>query len=103
MSCDMICPKNIGIIMDGNGRWAEQQSLPRTVGHTQGMKNLIRIASHAFDCGAKTVTCYSLSSENLKRPVQEVQHILNLIPAYSEPFIEAFYVANKLYHIIYAK
>lgn len=86
-----ICsPENLGIIMDGNGRWAENKSLPRTKGHTAGMINMISIAAHAFDMGAKTVTCYSMSTENLNRPKDEVNHILSLVLDYEEPFLQAF-------------
>ena len=87
----LTCPENIGIIMDGNGRWAQARGLARTAGHTEGMKNLIRLAAHAFERGAKSVTCYSMSTENLHRPADEVQHILGLVSQYAEPFVKAFY------------
>ena len=83
-------PEHVGIIMDGNGRWAEGRSLPRLHGHTAGMKNMMSIAAHAFDRGAKTVTCYSMSAENLNRPKEEVRHILSLVSEYFDPFLKVF-------------
>ncbi len=85
-----IVPKNVGIIMDGNGRWGLEHNNSRKYGHTQGMINLIDICSHAFDLNVKTVTCYCLSLDNLNRAKEEVNHILSLVIDYFEPFIEAF-------------
>lgn len=81
-------PKNIGIIMDGNGRWAESRALARKEGHTRGMVNLLTIASHAFSLGVESLVCYSLSTENLKRERDELDHILGLVIKYFDPFIE---------------
>lgn len=83
-------PRTVGIIMDGNGRWAQARCLERTQGHTQGMINLIRIASAAFEMGAENVICYSLSTENLSREKQELGHILSLVLKYFDAFVEAF-------------
>ncbi len=83
-------PETVGIIMDGNGRWAQSRGLPRTEGHTKGMINLIRIASAAFDLGAKNVVCYSLSTENLSREKTELDHILSLVLRYFNAFVDAF-------------
>lgn len=83
-------PQTVGIIMDGNGRWAEQRNLPRKEGHTKGMINLIKTACAAFDLGAKNVICYSLSTENLHREAEELDHILGLVLRYFDAFLEAF-------------
>jgi undecaprenyl diphosphate synthase len=83
-------PRTVGIIMDGNGRWAEARGLPRKEGHTRGMVNLIEIASAALDMGAHNVICYSLSAENLKREKEELSHILGLVLRYAEAFVGAF-------------
>ena len=83
-------PTHLGLIMDGNGRWAEERGLPRKDGHTAGMVNMISLAAHAFDMGVKTVTCYSMSTENLNRSKDEVDHILSLVLKYFEPFLEEF-------------
>ena len=90
MSDFAFIPKHLGLIMDGNGRWALSHGLPRTDGHTRGMVNMISVASHAFDMGVKTVTCYSMSTENLNREKSEVDHILSLVIKYFDPFLEAF-------------
>lgn len=83
-------PETVGIIMDGNGRWAQARSLPRKEGHTKGMINLIEIASAAFALGAKNVVCYSLSTENLNREKDELEHILSLVLRYFDAFVDAF-------------
>lgn len=81
-------PKTIGIIMDGNGRWAAERGLPRKEGHTMGIQNMISLAAHAFDLGAENFVCYSLSTENLKRDADELSHILNLVIKYFDIFID---------------
>ena len=81
-------PKNIGIIMDGNGRWAMEKGLPRTDGHTKGIANMLTLAAHAFSLGAESFVCYSLSTENLKREKAELEHILSLVVEYNDRFIE---------------
>ena len=88
MSIKESVPKNIGIIMDGNGRWAEERSLARKEGHTRGIINMMTLAAHAFALGAENFVCYSLSTENLKREKDELDHILGLVIKYFDPFIE---------------
>lgn len=90
MSENRTVPAHVGLIMDGNGRWAQARGLSRTQGHTKGMINMIRLSEHAFALGAKTVTCYSLSTENLNRSPEELGHILQLVLEYEQPFFEAF-------------
>jgi len=62
MSSTCHVPKTVGIIMDGNRRWAKERGLPTEKGHTAGMINMIKIAAHAFELGADSVVCYSLST-----------------------------------------
>ena len=81
--------KNLAIIMDGNGRWAEQRGLPRSDGHTAGIRRMLSLTSHAFDKGVRSVICYSLSTENLARAKEEVDHIFTLIPQYADMFVSA--------------
>lgn len=81
--------KNLAIIMDGNGRWAEQRGLPRNDGHTAGIRRMLSLTSHAFDKGVRSVICYSLSTENLARAKEEVDHIFTLIPQYADMFVSA--------------
>ena len=71
-------PKHIAIIMDGNGRWAKKRFLPRSVGHRQGMERMIGLMERAFELGVDYVTVYALSTENLKRPKEELDGLFNL-------------------------
>lgn len=75
-------PKHIAIIMDGNGRWAKQRGLPRTMGHKKGAENLKRVLKHARDKGVEIVTLYAFSSENWSRPKEEVDTLMNLFREY---------------------
>ena len=78
----MTIPKHIAIIMDGNGRWAKQRGLPRTVGHKKGAENLKRVLKHARDKGVQIVTLFAFSSENWSRPKEEVDTLMNLFRDY---------------------
>ncbi len=77
-----IIPTHVGIIMDGNGRWAKRRLLPRSLGHRSGMNNMIDLVEHARDIGVKYVTVYALSTENLKRPEDELEGLYNLLREY---------------------
>ncbi len=72
-------PQHIAIIMDGNGRWAKKRLMPRSFGHRQGMERMIGLMEHAFDLGVSYITVYALSTENLKRPQEELEGLFNLI------------------------
>ncbi|MGB9911506.1 MAG: polyprenyl diphosphate synthase [Microgenomates group bacterium] len=73
-------PKHIGIIMDGNRRWAAKRGLTPTQGHEAGVKALVKIVEHCLDLGVKTLTVYALSTENWrKRAKEEVRGIFNLL------------------------
>ena len=74
--------------MDGNGRWAEERGLSRKDGHTRGIVNMIELAVGAFSLGVENFVCYSLSTENLKRDVDELSHILGLVIKHFDNFIE---------------
>ena len=71
-------PKHIAIIMDGNGRWAKKRFLPRSVGHKYGMERMIGLMERAFELGVDYITVYALSTENLKRPKEELDGLFNL-------------------------
>lgn len=71
-------PKHIGIIMDGNGRWAKKRGLPRTAGHAAGMKRVREVIRAANDLGIQVLTLYSFSTENFKRPKEEVEYLMKL-------------------------
>ena len=75
-------PNHIAIIMDGNGRWATKRGLPRNMGHRAGCENLKRIVEHIYNLGIKCATFFTFSTENWKRPQEEIDGILNLIKEY---------------------
>lgn len=75
-------PDHVAIIMDGNGRWAKSRNLPRAVGHERGVEALRRTVEAAQDVGLKTLTVYSFSTENWRRPVSEVNALFGLLKAY---------------------
>ncbi len=75
-------PEHVGIIMDGNGRWAKQRKLPRTMGHRVGTETLRSIVEVAPDFGVKILTIYAFSTENWKRPQTEVKGLMGLFHYY---------------------
>ena len=77
-----VIPKHIGIIMDGNGRWAKKRMLPRTAGHAAGSENFKTIARYCNKIGVKYLTVYAFSTENWKRPKSEVDAIMDLLRKY---------------------
>lgn len=77
-------PKHIGIIMDGNGRWAKKRGMPRSFGHKMGAKAFDEIIDFAGNLGIKTVTVYAFSTENWSRPKEEVDAIMELLADYLE-------------------
>lgn len=72
-------PKHVAVIMDGNGRWARERSLPRAAGHKQGVEALRRTVRAAADLGVEYLTVYSFSSENWSRPESEIKHLFSLL------------------------
>ncbi|GAA0768501.1 isoprenyl transferase [Clostridium subterminale] len=72
-------PAHIAIIMDGNGRWAKQRKLPRTMGHRAGMKNIKMMVEESSNLGVRYLTLYAFSTENWKRPVEEVGALMDLV------------------------
>jgi len=75
-------PVHIGIIMDGNGRWAKKRGLPRSAGHAAGAKTFERIVEDAGEIGIKIVTVYAFSTENWNRPESEVSALMELLEDY---------------------
>ena len=71
-------PRHIAIIMDGNGRWARSRMLPRPVGHREGVKSVRRIVEACIDKGVRALTLFAFSSENWRRPTEEVSLIMGL-------------------------
>ncbi|MBQ5329553.1 MAG: di-trans,poly-cis-decaprenylcistransferase [Oscillospiraceae bacterium] len=82
MSDKLILPEHIGIIMDGNGRWAKKRGLPRNAGHKKGAEVFENISRYCRDLGIKWLTVYAFSTENWKRPKDEVDGIMNLMKGY---------------------
>lgn len=80
----MKIPKHLGIIMDGNGRWAKQRGLKRTMGHEKGAKVAEDVIQWASDMGIRYLTLYSFSTENWKRPKEEVSFLFSLMVRYLE-------------------
>ena len=81
-------PEHIAIIMDGNGRWAKKRGMPRTVGHSAGAENFRTIANYCKEIGVKYLTVYAFSTENWKRPRQEVDTIMGLLEKYLHEAID---------------
>ena len=75
-------PRHIAIIMDGNGRWAQRRSMPRVMGHRQGAKIIERIALFCVDLGIESLTLYSFSTENWKRPKSEIEALMHIHSEY---------------------
>ncbi|MDY5104383.1 MAG: polyprenyl diphosphate synthase, partial [Megasphaera elsdenii] len=71
-------PRHVAIIMDGNGRWAQKRGMPRTFGHKAGVEALRGIIRHSSDLGIEALTIYAFSTENWKRPQDEVDALMNL-------------------------
>ena len=75
-------PRHIAIILDGNGRWAKKRGLPRTAGHKAGAETFRTIATYCRDIGIEYLTVYAFSTENWKRPQEEINTILALLKRY---------------------
>ena len=75
-------PKHIAIILDGNGRWATRRGLPRKVGHKAGCDNLKKIMEHVYELGIYSVSLFLFSTENWKRPQDEIDNIFNIVNDY---------------------
>lgn len=83
-----VLPAHVGFIMDGNGRWAEKRGLPRSEGHKAGAKTFRTIGEYAGNLGIKYVTFYAFSTENWKRPKEEVDAIMNIFADYLHEAID---------------
>ena len=93
-------PVHIGIIMDGNGRWAKKRALPRSSGHAAGAKTFEKIVEDAGNIGIKYVTVYAFSTENWKRPKQEVDALMNLLEDYLDNGLARLAGRNVKIHFI---
>lgn len=77
-----LLPRHIGVIMDGNGRWAKKRLLPRSAGHRAGMESLKRIVRFSHSIGLEALTVYAFSTENWGRPAEEVSALFSLLVEY---------------------
>lgn len=93
-------PLHVGVIMDGNGRWAKKRLMPRSAGHRNGMDRMISLAEHAKDTGIKYLTVYALSTENLSRPKDELEGLFNLFRKYFVKNVKKLYEQNSAVKII---
>ena len=85
---DIKMPKHVAIILDGNGRWAKKRMMPRNYGHTQGSKNVEKICEVAYKMGIEYLTVYAFSTENWKRPKEEVDALMKLLQNYLDTSIK---------------
>lgn len=93
-------PQHVGIIMDGNGRWATKRGLPRSAGHRMGSETLKKIVKYCDKVGVKSVTAYAFSTENWKRPQKEVDALMDLLYNYLLQVEEQFGGTNVQFRII---
>ena len=87
---DIKLPNHVGIIMDGNGRWATKRGLKRSIGHKMGADNLEKLIEHIFNLGIKYVSVYAFSTENFKRSDEEVNYLMDL-------FVKMFSKKEKIF------
>lgn len=94
-------PVHVGIIMDGNGRWAKKRLMPRSFGHKAGMNTMVELAEHARELGIKYLTVYALSTENLSnRPKEELDGLFGLFRKYFDVNIKKLYSQNARVKIL---
>ncbi len=96
MDKNITIPKHIGIIMDGNGRWAKKRMLPRNMGHKKGAEVFQDITRYCNELGLESVTFYAFSTENWKRPVEEVNGIMSLLKDYLKKAFDYQKENNKI-------
>lgn len=83
-------PMHVGIILDGNGRWAKEKGMKRTAGHLAGYKNLLKLSKYVLNTGTKYLSVFAFSTENFNRPIEEVNYLMNL-------FIDGFKKDRKYF------
>ena len=93
-------PKHIGIIMDGNGRWARRRGLPRSAGHAAGAENFKKIVTFCGEIGISYLTVYAFSTENWNRPQAEVDEIMRLMDVYLDDSYKELEGKNVVVKII---
>jgi undecaprenyl diphosphate synthase len=97
---ELIVPKHVAIILDGNGRWAKKRMMPRNYGHTQGSKNVEKICEEAYKMGIQYLTVYAFSTENWRRPKEEVDALMKLLKSYLDTSIKTSTKNNMCVRVI---
>ena len=93
-------PKHVGIIMDGNGRWATKRFMPRIVGHREGMKRVNEIVESSCNLGIKVLTLYAFSTENWKRSEDEVNGLMDILTIYINSQLKRIIENNIIFRVI---
>ncbi len=93
-------PNHVAIILDGNGRWAKKKRMPRNYGHTQGSKVVEKICEEAYKMGIQYLTVYAFSTENWKRPKEEVDALMKLLQTYLETSVKTSTKNNMRVRVI---
>lgn len=93
-------PKHIAIIMDGNGRWAKSRFLPRNFGHQEGMERVIDVVENCSNLGIKFLTLYAFSTENWKRPSDEIAGLMSILVLYIKRELNKLHSNNIKLHIL---
>ena len=96
----MNIPQHVAIILDGNGRWAKSKGMPRTYGHIEGAKTVEKVCEAAWDMGIQYVTMYAFSTENWKRPKEEVDALMKLLRNYMKTCIKTAAKNNMIVRVI---
>ena len=96
----MNIPQHVAIILDGNGRWAKAKGLPRNYGHLEGAKTVEKICEAAWDMGVKYLTVYAFSTENWKRPKEEVDALMKLLRNYMKNCLKTASKNNMAVRVI---
>lgn len=94
-------PKHVAIIMDGNGRWAEQRGLKRSDGHKVGSETLKKVVEYAFKNGVEVLSVFAFSTENFKRSAEEVNYLMNLFVVVFKKYFNELH--NKGIKIVFSK
>ncbi|MDD7765287.1 MAG: isoprenyl transferase [Peptoniphilaceae bacterium] len=93
-------PKHIGIIMDGNGRWAKNRFMPRITGHKEGMNRVVDIVEECCKIGIETLTLYAFSTENWKRPKDEVNGLMDILVIYINSQLKRILENNIIFRVV---
>jgi len=96
-------PTHVAIVMDGNGRWAQKRGQSRIKGHQAGVKTVREIVSHAASVGTKYLTIYSFSTENWKRPAEEIQALFGLLKTFVGQDLERLNRENVKVRVVGSK